>query len=170
MQHDNTDLEHLNFTELLEERAAVRARIREIIAEKAVTGRPDDHLYRKWLRRINAEQSAMADRSDQIKVMLAKRQHEHASTKGPKEPLLTPEQHRDLEERRRKLREDLAAGGPDALLIRCRRVFNSLCDGIPYDDLPLDGDDRETLRDVSVYLRGRYGSTPVKEATHGGAT
>lgn len=167
MQNDNSDLEHLNFIELLEERAAVRERIREIVAEKAVTGRPDDQFYRKWLRGINAEQSALATRLDRIKVTLAQRQREHAATKGPKAPLLSLEQHADLERRRQRLREDLVAGGPDALLVRCRRAFINLCGGTPLEELPLDDDDRATLRDVTVYLRTRYGSTPLKEQLRG---
>lgn len=168
MHGDTSELEHLNFTELLGERAAARGRIREIIAEKAVTGRPDDRIYRQWLRSINAEHSALATRLDQIKVQLAKRQQEHATTKGPKSPPLTSEQLADLEQRRAKLRADLIAGGPDALLVRQRRVVTKLCGTFPEGGVPLDDDDRSTLRDVSVYLRTRYGSTPLKEDLRGG--
>lgn len=78
---DNADLEHLNYTELLEERLKCRARISEIIAEKRVSGRPDDVLYRKWLRRINEEHSSQAYRLAQIKLGLHKRQMDGAEAK-----------------------------------------------------------------------------------------
>jgi hypothetical protein len=164
---DNDDLAHLNYAELLEERTAVKARIREIVAERAVTGRPDDARYRRWLRGINFEQHQMADRLDQIKLHLARGQQLLAAKKTPSGETLPPHQLADLEERRAKLRADLAAAGPDALLLRVRRLLAHILGGVPFEELPLDDDDRETLRSVSVYLRARYGTTPTKEFVHG---
>jgi hypothetical protein len=160
----NADLAHLNFTELLEERLTVRTRIREIVAERAVTGRPNDHQYRRWLSGINHEQSILAGRFDRIKLELAKRQA--AAQKGPKLPLLPPEQQADLEARRVRLRDAIAEGGPDALLIGMRRIFTRLWEGVSAEEIGLSAEERETLGAVSLYLRQRYGSAPVKEATH----
>lgn len=159
----NTDLEHLTFIELLEEKVKVKAEISEMIAEKRVSGRPDDVLYRKWLRRMNARLSECVARHDEIRLMLAKRQQEGAKSQLRKpSPMWTAEQ----QAQRAALVADLQAGGADGLLLRIRRLMTNLCGGIPIDQLPIDETDRLTLRDTSIYLRRRYGSRNLKDALH----
>lgn len=164
----DADLAHLNWVELLEERNVVRERIREIVAERAVTGRPNDRHYRRWLSGINYEHSALAGRLDRIKLELSKRQAAEAAKKGPKADMLPPEQQVALDERRARLRAAIAEGGPDGLLIGMRRIFSRLWEGVPVEDIGLTDEDRELLGAVGTYLRQRYGSTPVKEALRGG--
>ena len=157
---DNPDLAHLTWQELTEERARLRTRSREIHAERAVTGRPDDRLYRRWRRSINAEQSAILDRLDAISAEFSRRAPPRPAR--PKGPPVVPSP--DLEERRRRLRAAIAEGGPDALLIGYRRLFSRLWSGRDLDEVGLTPEEQDTLRAISLYLRDRYGSTPVKEA------
>lgn len=159
----NADLAYLNWQELTAERVALRIRSREIHAERAVTGRPDDRLYRRWVRSVNAEQSAILTRLDHIRAEFSRR-HALLPVKQPGGHPAQP--NADLEERRARLKQAIEDGGPDGLLIGCRQIFTRLWEGLPLEALPLTPDERDTVRAVSIYLRSQYGSTPVKEASH----
>lgn len=98
----------------------------------------------------------------------------NAPKKTPKVTPSTPAVSPEELERRRQRRADVVValqgnGGTDGLLLRMAVVLHHLTGG---GDLPIDFPEecRQTLGDLSVYLKHRYGDGPVSAARAGRLT
>jgi hypothetical protein len=153
----------LGTPELLALRNSLRERISLLFAEKSrlngliraaedgesLPGADDARTLRHRRRIVNAEITERSATLDDVKLRLFTLQA------PPKAKIpVDPQRQTTTEERAARLAQ-IEADGPDALLLRAARVLHHALDAYGVDRI--SEDDRRTLREISFYLRQKFG-------------
>lgn len=171
------DLDSMSLRELELEQVSIKCEIARVTVQLEDPDRPQQMgpSYRAWRRRAYMAREHLKREKEEIKVYIREKQAESLEAKQTRQALvrqtakdINRTAHATLQVEAARRRQELVNaihgnGGAEGLLARVALVLHRL----PINSDELAQEDLATLREITLFLRARYGDAAMRAAKNG---